>query len=159
MKLENIFDFFQHRMKRVLKQYLWKFVLIYIDDIIIFSSTFENHLIHFDEILILLKKSKVTLFLSKFHFVYLNIKVLSYYVFKLSINMMKKKVEIIKNLKFLNFLWKLETDLKFFEYYREFVFWYSFIEKSLVKLKIRIFKNALRKRKQRFQWALKIHIN
>ncbi len=138
-------------MKRVLKQYLWKFVLVYIDDIIIFSFMFENHLVHLDEILILLKKSEVTFSLSKSHFAYLNIKVLSHHVSKLSINTMKKKIEIIKNLKFLDIFWELEIDLKFFEYYREFVLWYSFIKKSLVKLKTQIFKNALKKKKQRLQ--------
>jgi hypothetical protein len=43
MSLDNISKFFQHRMKRVLEKYLWKFVLVYIDDIIIFFSILENY--------------------------------------------------------------------------------------------------------------------
>jgi hypothetical protein len=44
----NISEFFQHRMEKVLEKYLWKFVLVYIDDIIIFSLTLEDHLKHLD---------------------------------------------------------------------------------------------------------------
>jgi hypothetical protein len=74
MNLNNTFEFFQHRMKKVLKKYLWKFVFIYIDDIIIFFSIFEDHLKHLNEILILLKKSDVIFSLFKSHFDYLSIK-------------------------------------------------------------------------------------
>jgi hypothetical protein len=52
----------------------------------------------------------------------------------------------------------LKKELDFFEYYRIFVSWYSFIEKSLIKFKTQIFKKALRKDKQRFEWALKIYL-
>jgi hypothetical protein len=52
MGLGNTPGFFQHRMKKVLEKYLWKFVLVYVDDIIIYSPTLENHLVHLEEILI-----------------------------------------------------------------------------------------------------------
>jgi hypothetical protein len=55
MNLNNISEFFQHRMKKVLKKYLWKFVFVYINNIIIFFSTFENYLKHLNEILIFWK--------------------------------------------------------------------------------------------------------
>jgi hypothetical protein len=121
MSLNNTSRFFQHKMKRVLEKYLWKFVLVYIDDIIIFFSIFENHLKHLNEILILLKKSDVILSLFKSHFDYLNIKALKHYVNKLNINIMKKKIEIIKNLKFFVILKNLKKELNFFNYYRNFV--------------------------------------
>jgi hypothetical protein len=158
MNLNNTSRFFQHRMKRILKKYLWKFVLVYIDDIIIFFSTLENHLKHLNEILILLKKSDVILFLSKSHFDYSSIKILKHHVNRLKISIMKKKIEVIKNLKFLVTLRNLKKELDFFEYYRNFVSWYSFIEKSLIKLKTQIFKKTLRKDKQRFEWALKTYL-
>jgi hypothetical protein len=158
MNLNNTSEFFQHRMKKVLKKYLWKFVLVYIDDIIIFFSTLENHLKHLNEILILLKKSDVILFLFKSHFDYSSIKVLRHHVNRLDINIMKKKMKIIKNLRFFVTLKDLKKELRFFEYYRNFVSWYSFIEKSLIKLKIQTFKEILKKERQRFKWALKIYL-
>ncbi len=158
MNLNNTFEFFQHRMKKVLKKYLWKFVLVYIDDIIIFFSIFENHLKYLNEILIFLKKSDVILFLSKSHFDYSSIKILRHHVNRLNINIMKKKMKIIKNLKFFVTLRNLKKELKFFEYYRNFVSWYSFIEKSLIKLKTQTFKEILKKERQKLEWTLKIYL-
>jgi predicted XRE-type DNA-binding protein len=158
INLDNISRFFQHKIKRVLKKYLWKFILVYIDDIIIFFSTFENHLKHLNEILVLLKKSNAILFFFKSHFDYSNIKTLKHHVNRLKINIMKKKIEVIKNLKFFVTLKNLKKELDFFEYFRNFVSWYSFIEKSLIKLKTQIFKKILRKDRQRFEWTLKIYL-
>ena len=41
---------FQQLMERVLQEELWKFCLIYIDDIIRFSPGFQEHLQHIDKI-------------------------------------------------------------------------------------------------------------
>jgi hypothetical protein len=158
MSLDNNSNFFQHKMKRVLKKYLWKFVLVYIDDIIIFFTILENHLKYLNEILVLLKKSDVILSLSKSHFDYSSIKILKHHVNRLKISIMKKKIAIIKNLKFFVTLKNLKKELDFFEYYRNFVSWYSFIEKSLIKLKTQIFKKFLKKDKQRLEWALKTYL-
>jgi hypothetical protein len=158
INLNNSSKFFQHRMKKVLKKYLWKFVFVYIDDIIIFFSIFENHLKHLNEILIFLKKSDVILSLFKSHFDYSSIKILKHHVNRLKINIMKKKIEVIKSLKFFVTLKNLKKELDFFEYYRNFVSWYSFIEKSLIKFKTKIFKKTFRKDKQKLEWALKIYL-
>ncbi len=158
MNLNNTFEFFQHRMKKVVKKYLWKFVLVYIDDIIIFFLIFENHLKHLNEILVFLKKSDVIFSFFKSHFDYSSIKALRHHVSKLNINIMKEKIEIIKNFRFLVTLKNLKKELNFFKYYRNFVSWYSFIEKSLIKLKIQTFKEVLKKKRQRFKWALKTYL-
>jgi hypothetical protein len=158
MSLNNTFEFFQHRMKKVLEKYLWKFVLVYIDDIIIFFSILEDHLKHLNEILILLKKSNVTLSLFKSHFDYSSIKALRHHVNRLDINIMKKKIKIIKNFRFFVTLRDLKKELSFFEYYRNFVSWYSFIEKFLIKLKIQVFKEVFKKERQKLEWTLKTYL-
>ncbi len=48
MGLGNTLGFFQHRMKKVLEKYLSKFVLVYVDDIIIYSPTLKDHLVHLE---------------------------------------------------------------------------------------------------------------
>jgi hypothetical protein len=42
--------------------------------------------------------------------------------------------------------------------YRNFVSWYSFIEKFLIKLKTQAFKKIFKKKRQRLEWALKIYL-
>jgi hypothetical protein len=49
------------RGKLEIAEYLWNFVLVYIDDIIIFSRTKEQHLSHLDQLLALLAGSGITL--------------------------------------------------------------------------------------------------
>ena len=48
MSLTNISDFFQHRMKQLLDSYLWQFVLIYIDDVIVYSQFLNQYIQHLD---------------------------------------------------------------------------------------------------------------
>ena len=154
MRLKNTFKFFQTRMKKIFDFYLWKFVLIYMHNIIVFFRTSKEHLHHFDEILILLENSEVTLSLKKCHFAFLSIKILKHHVFRLNLNTIEKKTKTINNFKFSRSLKKLEIKLKIFDYYRKFVSWYATIEKSLLDLKIQDFKNNLLKKNFRIQWTL-----
>lgn len=91
MKLKNILNFFQNRMKKIFESHFWKFVLMYINNIIIYSVNFDQHLFHFDEILYLLKRSEMILALKKCHFEYPNIKALNHHVFRLKLNIFEKK--------------------------------------------------------------------
>ena len=132
IKLINTLDFFQHRIKLLLILYFWQFVLIYINDIIIYFSSLNQHIQHFYQILIFLKNSDVTLILKKYHFAYLSIQILKHYVFKLELNIAKKKVEIIRQIKFPVNLKELKVNLNFFEYYKLFVNHFANIAKLLV---------------------------
>ncbi|GBG92251.1 hypothetical protein CBR_g55020 [Chara braunii] len=49
---------FQHAMNRIFHDYLDKFVIVYLDDILIFSKTVEEHVAHLDKVLILLRQHK-----------------------------------------------------------------------------------------------------
>jgi hypothetical protein len=45
---------FQSHMNKLLKPYLWKFVLVFFDDILIYSHTWDSHLHHVDKVIQLL---------------------------------------------------------------------------------------------------------
>ena len=60
--------FFQHRMERLFGPYLWKFVLVYIDDIIIFSKDIDTHIADLAVALSILRKSGVSISLAKCYF-------------------------------------------------------------------------------------------
>ena len=142
MKLTNTSKFFQHRMKSLFSSYLWQFVFVYIDDIIIYFSFLIQHIQHLDQLLTFLKDNKITLTLIKCHFVYFSIHLLKHHVFKFDLNIIKKKIKIIWQMKFsINFK-KLKIELNFFDYYKFFVNHFVNIVKFLIQLKIRDFKNA-----------------
>lgn len=65
MGLASSPGFFQARMERILARYLWLFVCVYIDDVIIFSRNQEEHLQHLDEVLTLLEDADISLSLKK----------------------------------------------------------------------------------------------
>ena len=106
----------------------------------------------------MLKDSEVTLALVKYYFVYFNIKILNYHVFKLKLNITKKKVDVIRRIKFLRNLRELKVDLRFFEYYRHFVNHYIAIVKLLIKFKTRNFVNNSMKEKSRREYATRIKL-
>ena len=136
-------------MKQLLDSYLWQFVLIYIDDVIVYSQFLNQYIQHLDQILILLKNSDVILALSKCHFVYSSIVVLDHHVSRLELSIVEKKIEIIRKIFFSRNLKELEMKLRFFDYYRFFVNHYAIIVRSLVRLKIKSFASDFVKDRSR----------
>jgi hypothetical protein len=58
---------FQRAMQEILSPYLWIFTLVYIDDIVIYSRTFEDHLKHVNLILNTIANSGLLLSPPKCH--------------------------------------------------------------------------------------------
>lgn len=56
---------FQHAMNASLAPVLRKFALVFFDDILVYSKTFEEHLLHLEEVLSILKRDKWQAKLSK----------------------------------------------------------------------------------------------
>jgi Reverse transcriptase (RNA-dependent DNA polymerase) len=61
---------FQRVMQNILAPLLWIFTLVYIDDIVIFSKTFDNHLDHLDQVFKAVAKTGIMLITTKCHFAY-----------------------------------------------------------------------------------------
>ena len=59
---------FQRTVDILLSLYRWKSCLVYLDDIIVFSNTVEEHLTHVDEVLQVLRDSGFSLKLKKCNF-------------------------------------------------------------------------------------------
>jgi hypothetical protein len=60
--------FFQHYIERRFGPYLWKFVLVYINDIIIFSKDIDTHIADLVVALSILCKLGVSISLAKCYF-------------------------------------------------------------------------------------------
>jgi hypothetical protein len=100
MGLANSPGFFQHRMESLFADYLWKFVLVYVDDIIVFSKNLETHLSELDLILKTLEQSGVTVSLAKCYFGFPSIQALGHKISRLGLSTLQEKIEAIRMLPF-----------------------------------------------------------
>ena len=86
---------FQRIMQNVLAPFLWIFTLVYIDDIIIFSLTLEDHISHLNQVFKAIEGSGVTLSVTKCHFGYQSLLLLGQKVSWLGLSTHKEKVDAI----------------------------------------------------------------
>jgi hypothetical protein len=135
MGLANSPGFFQHRMESLLAPFLWNFVLVYIDDVVIFSRSKEDHLRHIDEVLTTLLKSGITLSATKCHFGYPSIELLGHHVSRLGITTSPEKIKAMVEKAFPTNLKLLECGIGLFNYYRRFIERFASIAMPLVELK------------------------
>ncbi|GJY17992.1 putative reverse transcriptase domain-containing protein [Tanacetum coccineum] len=121
-------------MNRVCKPYLDKFVIVFIDDILIYSKDKKEHEEHLKAILELLKKEKLYAKFSKCEFWILKVQFLGHIIDSRGIHVDPAKIESIKD-------WaspKTPTEIRQFlghaGYYRRFIEGFSKIAKSMTKL-------------------------
>ena len=57
-------------MNKVLAKFLWLFVLVYIDNIIVYSKMFDQHVQHLDSVLGVIANANIVLSLPKCHIRY-----------------------------------------------------------------------------------------
>ena len=88
----------QHLMMKVLRGISWKYVLCYVDDVIIFSTTFHDHLQHLEEVFKRLRNAGLKLSPNKCYFAQKKLHYLGHVISKSGIETDSKKVE--KNSKF-----------------------------------------------------------
>jgi hypothetical protein len=90
---------FQRMMNKTLKEYIGKFVTVYLDDIMIYLKSFKEHIEHIKKVLKKLKEINAIIKLKKCEFGKRNIEFLGHIVGKDGLQLEVKKVEKIKNMK------------------------------------------------------------
>ncbi|GKA62901.1 putative nucleotidyltransferase, ribonuclease H [Tanacetum coccineum] len=142
--LTNATAVFMDLMNRVCKPYLDKFLIVFIDDILIYSKSKEEHEVHLKLILELLKKEKLFGKFSKCEFWLQEVRFLGHVVNNEGIHVDPSKIEAVKN-------WKppkTPTDIRSFlglaRYYRRFIGNFSRIAKPLT---------LLTQKNKKFEWG------
>jgi hypothetical protein len=125
---------FQHIMTVVLGGLLWTTSLIYIDDIIVHSPSFEDHIKHLDEVFIRLRKADLRLQPGKCHFAKNQVKYLGHIVGAEGIKADPGKCEVISKFPTPRRVKDIRSFLGAAGFYRRFVKGYARIAAPLNKL-------------------------
>ncbi|GKC23947.1 putative reverse transcriptase domain-containing protein [Tanacetum coccineum] len=132
--LTNAPAIFMDLMNRVCRPYLDKFVIVFIDDILIYSKTQEEHVEHLRLVLELLKKEKLYAKFSKCEFWLREVQFLGHVINGNGIHVDPSKIEAVKNWKAPRTPTEVRSFLGLAGYYRRFIENFSKIAKSLTIL-------------------------
>ncbi|GJU97214.1 putative reverse transcriptase domain-containing protein [Tanacetum coccineum] len=132
--LTNAPAVFMDLMNRVCKPYLDKFVIVFIDDILIYSRNKEEHADHLRIILELLKKEKLYAKFSKCDFWISIVQFLGHVINSQGIHVDPAKIKAVKNWASPTTPTEVRQFLGLAGYYRRFIKDFSKIAKSLTEL-------------------------
>nr|GEV11692.1 putative reverse transcriptase domain-containing protein [Tanacetum cinerariifolium] len=131
--LTNASTVFMDLMNRVCKPYFDKFVIVFIDDILIYSKNKEEHEEHLKLFLDLLKKEELYAKFSKCEFWISKVQFLGHVIDSKGIHVDPAKIESIKDLVSPKTPTEIHQFLGLAGYYRRFIEGFSKIAKSMTK--------------------------
>ncbi|GKA98540.1 putative reverse transcriptase domain-containing protein [Tanacetum coccineum] len=131
-------------MNRVCKPYLDKFVIVFFDDILIYSKSKEEHEVHLKLVLELLKKEKLFAKFSKCEFWLQEVHFLGHVVNSDGIHVDPSKIEAVKNWKVPKTPSEIRSFLGLAGYYRRFIANFSKVAKPLT---------SLTQKNQKYEWG------
>lgn len=132
--LQNAPTTFQMLMTQVLQGLNWKFVLVYVDDILLLSDTFENHLQHLQLVFDRLRSANLKLKPSKCKFALQKVNYLGHIISKDGIEVNPEKIAVVKSFPIPKNQKQVRSFLGLCNYYRRFILGYSKITHPLNQL-------------------------
>ena len=125
---------FQRLVEKIFSKIMWRFVMLYIDDIIIFSKNITEHFEHLTEVLDILQKHQLQAKLSKCKFFKSQLTFLGHQVTPEGILPLAENVKTVQGLKEPETLKELRSFLGMTAYYRKFIENYAGKARPLTRL-------------------------
>ena len=125
---------FQREMNKFLFPFIGEFVYVFIDDVLIYSKSIEEHLVHIKQVLEVFKENKLKINIEKCHFLQTEVDVLGRKLNTQGLSPMESKITAIKKWEAPSSLHELRSFLGAIGYYRDFIPKYAQITSPLCKL-------------------------
>ena len=132
--LTNAPGTFQNIMNDVLKDVIGKFVLVYLDDVVIFSRSDQEHMLHLNIVLEVLRRHKLYAKLSKCKFVQSELKFLGHIISAKGIQVDPAKVSVVKDWPVPRSRHDMQKFLGLTNYFRKFILGYAKLVEPLQQL-------------------------
>ena len=132
--LKNAPSLFMRYMNTIFEDHLNKFVSIYLDDVIIYSKTFEEHMEHLRLAFAVIEKNNLKLHAEKSKFICEEIKFLGFIVGRKGIKPDEDRVAAIKNIPVPTKVRDIKSFIGSMNYYRKFIKDFASIAQPLTKL-------------------------
>lgn len=154
--LTNAPSEFQRQMDRILADLKWKFCMVYLDDIIIFSKSWDEHIRHCEKVFDRLQKHGLTIQVPKCKFGQLEVEYLGHIVSNGTVKPDPKKVEAIHKLQPPQSPKEIQQFLGMVGYYRKFIPRFAELARPLYELaaidaRRKAFKDAVKKQELQSQ--------
>lgn len=132
--LSNAPATFQRLMDQVYSGILWDFVMVYLDDINVYSKDFDSHLVHLEASFKRLEKAGLKMKISKCHFCKEQLEFLGHIVNKDGIEPTPEKLEVVRRMTPPRNRTEVRSFLGFVGYYRRFIKEFAHIARPLHEL-------------------------
>src|SRR6266498_2942761 len=124
-RLNNAPATFQRLINKVLRQYIRKFVQVYLDDVIIYSNNLDEHKRHIKAVLEKIREANLKLKPSKCQWFQTELKFVGHLVGRNGIRPDPQNIEKIKNAEVPNNTMELRRFLGMAQYYRQYINGYA----------------------------------
>jgi len=135
---------FQREMNRIFFPLIGKCIFVYIDDLIIFSSSLHDHILDLERVFKIIKENGLKINLAKCHFFKETVELLGHTISTKGISPIQEKTKVITGWQQPSNVTQLQSFLGTVGYYRKFIANFATIAKPLFRL--------LKKGKQ-FSWG------
>jgi hypothetical protein len=144
--LTNAPSTFMRLMNEVLREFIGKFVVVYLDDILIYSKTKAEHLKHLAIVMRRLQQEKLLVNMKKCSFMKTELIYLGFVISANELKMDPEKVEVIKNWPSPRNVFEVRSFHGLASFYRKFIRNFSGISATMM--------DTVKKRHKTFHWTV-----